>query len=157
MSPEDTTLDRLSKWATRFEKSKEAMDREDRDWKPKPNNRTWGRFKNRTRGNEPWIPPKDHEDSPYNENARPKDNKAWKGTGKAGPSSQNKASVNDKFKPKSKNKDKPRQSEDELDRLRAEDRCFTENQGKGQGECSGLSLGSGPNTGVRNHGRGPTG
>ncbi|KAJ7764173.1 hypothetical protein DFH07DRAFT_1016808 [Mycena maculata] len=125
MSPEDTTLDKLSKWATRFEKSKEAMDREDRDWKPKPNNRTWGRFKNRTRGNEPWIPPKDHEDSPYNEDTRPKDTKAGKGTGKAGPSSQNKTPVNDKFKPKSKNKDKPRLSEDELDRLRAEDRCLT--------------------------------
>ncbi|KAJ7080840.1 hypothetical protein C8R44DRAFT_992383 [Mycena epipterygia] len=56
MSPEESSLDKLVKWAVRFEKSKEAMDREERDWKPKPTGNTWGRFQNRTRGNEPWKP-----------------------------------------------------------------------------------------------------
>ncbi|KAJ7093612.1 hypothetical protein C8R44DRAFT_953314, partial [Mycena epipterygia] len=61
MSPEESSLEKLVKWAVRFEKSKEALDREEHDWKPKPEGRTWGRFQNRTKGNEPWKPAQESE------------------------------------------------------------------------------------------------
>jgi hypothetical protein len=57
ISPEDSSFEKLVKC---FEKSKEAFDKEKCDWNPKPEGRTWGRFKNRSRGNDPWTPPQEH-------------------------------------------------------------------------------------------------
>ncbi|KAJ6450808.1 hypothetical protein C8R45DRAFT_1113931 [Mycena sanguinolenta] len=120
MGPEESGFEKLVKWALRFEKSKEALDREKRDWNPKPEGRTWGRFKNRTHGNEPWRPPK--EDKQEGPSAKPnggKQDKFSKPNQTAGKSTQDKQ----KGKP-GRAKDKHKWSPEEMDRMRAEDRCF---------------------------------
>ncbi|KAJ6525380.1 hypothetical protein B0H19DRAFT_1008035, partial [Mycena capillaripes] len=121
MSPEDSSLEKLVKWALRFEKSKEALDREKGDWKPKPEGRTWGRFKNRTHGNEPWVPPSDNEPD---KRGGKSENNSRKAADKSAKNSQGWGKQNSD-KPKGKPKDKPRLSPEELDKMRAEDRCFT--------------------------------
>ncbi|KAJ6558849.1 hypothetical protein DFH09DRAFT_1317108 [Mycena vulgaris] len=119
MSPEESTLEKLVKWALRFEKSKEALDHEKRDWNPKPEGRTWGRFKSRTRGNEPWTPPQEDK---YEESAAKFNGKQTGKSGKTNQSSDKPA----QNKPKGKSgRTKDKLSPEEMDRMRAEDKCFT--------------------------------
>ncbi|KAF8208397.1 hypothetical protein K438DRAFT_2072545 [Mycena galopus ATCC 62051] len=121
MVPEESGFEKLVKWALRFEKSKEALDREKHDWNPKPEGRTWGRFKNRTCGNEPWTPP--NEDSSEASGAKlngGKQDRYSKPNQAAGKPTQD--------KPKGKSgrpKEKQKWTPKEMDRMRAEDRCFT--------------------------------
>ncbi|KAJ7884232.1 hypothetical protein B0H13DRAFT_1890088 [Mycena leptocephala] len=116
-----SSLEKLEKWAVRFEKSKEVLDREKADWKPKPEGRSWGRFKNRTRGNEPWKP-QSGDDEPAKHNGKTEQS-GKKNTNKPAKNGQHPGKQNpDKSKEKSKDK---RLSPEEMDKMRAEDRCFT--------------------------------
>jgi hypothetical protein len=121
MSPEESSLDKLVKWAIRFEKSKEAMDREDRDWKPKPKGNTWGRFQNRTTGNEPWKP--EGPDAEREGDRKEKPKAKVQAPAKQGTSGSKFSARDAKAggKPKSTT---PRLSAEEKDKMRAEDRCF---------------------------------
>jgi hypothetical protein len=132
MSPEESSFNKLEKWALRFEKSKEALDKEQRDWNPKPKGRTWGRFVNRTTGNKPWIPPADSEgeqDTNVGKSTaeQRKQTDKSKNAGRNGGENNNTSfSGSDKSKGKqNKPRDKPKMSPEELDKLRAEDRCFS--------------------------------
>ncbi|KAJ7892509.1 hypothetical protein B0H14DRAFT_3684971 [Mycena olivaceomarginata] len=121
MSPEESSLDKLVKWAMRFEKSKEALDKEQRDWRPKPEGRTWGRFKNRARGNEPWTPPDDNDKETSDTSTGRKTDKSAKNNQSAGKWAKDKQKEKS-GKPKSF---KPKWSPEEMDQMRAENKCFT--------------------------------
>lgn len=118
MSPEETRLEKLIKWAIRFEKSNEALrnealKREDRDFKSSPIYKNWGRYQAAETNNDYRTGKSDERKGAQTEHKVAPDRKPQISTN-AKPSGQNKG----KAAPRSK------LSPEERDKMRAEGRCF---------------------------------
>ncbi len=112
MNPEKTPLDRLVKHAVRREEAHEQARQEERDFQRQVPGRPWEQFANRSRGSEPWESKEEFDErQSYADEQQANEVSPQKTT--------------EHMQTASTSKKRNRLSEEELDYLRAEGRCFT--------------------------------